>query len=238
MPEEEVKTEEKVDEVKIEEVKVEEKVEEKTEDDPLPEWAPDWAKKRIGKLTAINTAKQRENDELRAKLADQAPKAEEKPKEDVKTVEQRAEEIAEQKLANRDFNLRADAVYDKGKAEFPDWQKAVETLVDVGVVGPGVDTTFLRTITKLGDAHKVLHHLAKNPEVASSLVGLPVEDLAMSLKEIEIDLKQPVKKDVSSLPNPITPVSPKSKPAFSLEDPDSPIDEWMKKRNETARKRW
>lgn len=212
----------------------------------VPAWAPGWAKKRIGKLTAVNAEKERENAQLRARLAEvgtteskTATDTTEEPKNrSGKTTEQLIEEAADRKLAAQQFNERADAVYDKGKTEFNDWERSVENLKAVGVVGPEADPAFLRTVTKLGEAHKVIHYLAHNPEVASGLIGLPIEDLAMELKEIELKVKQPAKKDVSGLPNPIKPVSPKANPAFSFEDPDSDIAEWIAKRDKVARKKW
>lgn len=218
------------------------------ESEAPPTWAPEWAKKRINRLTWEKGEKDRENQRLRQELdtlknvgsttTSATEKTEERTQPTENLTEKEITRRAEALVAQREFDARANAVYSKGSEEYSDWEKAVTNLGAMGIVGPEADPQFLATVTKLGSAHQIIYHLGKNPDVASRLAGLPLAEMAMELKSLEIELAKPSRVKVSNAPTPIKTVTGTARKDFDLADPDTDMKEWLEKRSKTARKRW
>jgi len=112
---------------------------------------------------------------------------------------------AQERSHVQSFNHAADATYDAGVKEFPDFPQAVDTLRALGVMDPGLVQIVL-DVAK-GDAHKALYQLGKNPEQAERVFSLPPIQMAVELSKIAASAPGRQPPPLSKAPDPISPVS-------------------------------
>ncbi|NSX16930.1 hypothetical protein HTY52_22825 [Cupriavidus taiwanensis] len=191
-----------------------------------------WFQKRIGELTREKYEAKRaaddaraEADRLRQALA-QGQQGEHQQTEatDVQTL---ARQEAAKMLAEQRFNDSCNKVYEAGKSEFQDFDRAVSNLQMVGA-----SREFLELATTSDAGHKLLHHLGSDLDEAARILALPPIQMARELTKLEFKLSQPAAKPpVSKAPAPINPLGSGKAAGEGLSD-DLPIDEWMRRHNQ------
>lgn len=191
-----------------------------------------WFQKRIGELTRdkyeekrVNADLKAENERLRMALAQgqQGEPHQEGEQGDVRTL---ARQEAERMRAEERFNETCNRTYDAGKAEFPDFDRAVANLQMVGA-----SREFLELATTSDAGHKLLHHLGTDMDEAARIMSLPPIQMARELTKLEFKLGQPATKPVSKAPAPIKPLGSGKAAGEGLSD-DLPIEEWMRRHNQ------
>jgi hypothetical protein len=209
------------------EAKVEEP-EAKTEEDEAPKKTP-WFQRRIDDLTREKWELRRELEAFQSvKPQPEAEQGDLVPKSEIdRLAALKAREYAD---ADR-FNADSNAAYDKGKAEFGDWDDALGTFRMLGGLNRDVIDAALAT----GEAHKVLYALGKDPDRAAEIISLPPTRMAVALTKLATAAPAaPKPKPVSAAPAPVTPVN--GGPRVH-DDPDKmSMDEWAKWRERTANK--
>lgn len=137
----------------------------------------------------------------------------------------RAGEIA----AQRAFDDACNKAYAAGKSEFSDFDTALQNLKMLG----GAPVGLLEIATDLKDGHKVLYHLAKNPDEAERVFALPPTKQAVELARMETQLGKAPSRPISNAPAPITPIGGVSKEATG--DPEKmTMDEFIKWREKRS----
>lgn len=191
-----------------------------------------WFQKRIGELTRdkyeekrVNADLKAENERLRMALAQgqQGEPHQEGEQGDVRTL---ARQEAKRMRAEERFTETCNRTYDAGKAEFPDFDRAVANLQMVGA-----SREFLELATTSDAGHKLLHHLGTDMDEAARIMSLPPIQMARELTKLEFKLGQPATKPVSKAPAPIKPLGSGKAAGEGLSD-DLPIDEWMRRHNQ------
>jgi hypothetical protein len=213
----------------------------KTDDEGDGKPRTPWFQKRIDTLTREKHDAARERDAVRAQLeaflrsqSQPAPEGEERAPAPAQQPSQAPEQMtavqiraaAEQLRATERFNETCNDIYDKGSKAFPkDFTAAVGTL---NTALGGITPELIDAATEAGDAHKVLYHLGKNPELAIELAGMTPTRMAVRMAKIASDLNKPAApKPVSKAPAPVAPIGGGSSGAET--DPEKmSIDQWMK----------
>ena len=161
-------------------------------------------KKRIGKKTGSEKELRKELDAANAKL--KALEEEGKPTLTEEDVETRAEKIAAQKQAEKEFNAACDKLYEEAIKIDKNFEKKVNELAeDVGKI-PGHMIAMLEDVERGG---AVLNYLCDNPEEYEDILGLSLVKQANRLHKISEKLK-PVKprKEISKAPEVKEPIKP------------------------------
>jgi hypothetical protein len=167
----------------------------------------DWVQRRIDQLTREKHEERRQREELEARLRQyQQPADSQSQPKQMTADEIRAE--AKRLIQEEKFNDACNKVFDAGKTEFPDWDSSLRTFQMLG----GASPEFLEAVTAMDAGHKVLHHLAQNPEVAERLLSLPPLRMALELARLETTVGQAKPKPVSNAPAPINPIGGRSSP--------------------------
>lgn len=117
------------------------------------------------------------------------------------------------KAAADEFNRQADAMYDAGAKDFPDWKDAVDTLVAAGLMNK--DLLDAALVSDNGAA--VIHYLGTDLEEAERIAGLSPIHKAAALTKIGATLSVPKSAPISAAPAPITPLSGSAAPVVDLE---------------------
>ncbi len=178
---------------------------------------------RIGYLTKKHAA---ELAELRARL----PTETSEPAAPVETTNLTSAQIqeqirnlataeAKQIAAAQSFNEKADALYEKGKEEFSDFEGKMTLLRDLGVIGPA-NVTVAEAAMATGDGHKVLYALGQDTEEAARIAGLPPVQMGVELAKLAAKLNAKPKAEISRAPAPISPLGGIAKSEPDLYDPD------------------
>lgn len=214
------------------EATAEQEAEQQTEQQQEQAKKEPWFQKRIGELTREKYEAKRAADDARAE-ADRLRQAlaqgqQGDPQQgDQQDVETRARQIADQRVAEQRFNDSCNKVYEAGKAEFQDFDRAVSNLQMVGA-----SRDFLELATTSDAGHKLLHHLGSDLDEAARILALPPIQMARELTKLEFKLSQPAAKPpVSKAPAPIKPLGSGKAAGEGLSD-DLPIDEWMRRHNQ------
>lgn len=160
--------------------------------------------------------------EENARLRGQAPPLE-KDDEIVRQVEQRASELAAMKV----YNDKANAIYEAGVKEFPDFQSKIDGFKTAGMP---LSTELIEAAIEVGDAHRLIHYLGKNLDEAERIMNLKPHQMGAALGKLAIKASAPIVKQQSKTPSPIKPIGGATK--AELSDTDMPIDEYMRKEDE------
>lgn len=162
-----------------------------------------WFQKRIGELTREKYEARREAEthaheltQLREQLARQGDPTQQPNQGDVQTLVQRE---AARLVAERSFNDACNKVYETGKAEFPNFDKAVSNLQLVGV-----GREFLELTATSDAGAKLINHLGTDLDEAARIASLPPLQMARELTRLEIKLGQTQAKPTSNAPAPLT----------------------------------
>jgi hypothetical protein len=202
--------------------------------------------RRISKLTAAkyqsaaeaNQARQ-ELEAIRQKLSQYEGGQEQTQQvrpEDVLTL---AEQIAQQKIEQREVVNTVQSVLKAGRAldGFDDACNAVDSEIPF-YTDKGQPTPFFRVVMESEQPARVLHYLGTNLNVAEELAGLTPTQQARRIARIEADLDgqaEPPAPKVSKAPKPIAPVKGTKADSGGLSD-DLSMDEWARRFRERLRK--
>lgn len=209
-----------------------------------------WFQKRIDELTAKRheEARARQVAEQRAQEAqaalavllqgqqqsDQAETAQQpqnrpqQPQAEPLTQEQIRAEAAKL-VAAQSFDNACNDVFQKGKAEFQDFETSIKTLGAAGVID-NQNPQFLQAALETEAPHKVLQHLGKNPEEAMRIASMNPIRQAIELDRLAQKLAKPTPKPISKAPEPITPISGNGGDDSGPSENDS-MDSFVAKRN-------
>lgn len=221
---------------KKEEIKEEdEDEEEKEETDPEKlKRTIDRLKKRIGKKTGSEKELKRELDTLKEKL--KALEEEGKPTLTEEDVETRAEKIAAQKQAQKEFDAACNRLADEATKIDKTFTDKVKDLAEEVAPIPGHMIAMLDD-TERGGA--ILNYLCDNPEEYEELLGMSMAKQANRLNKLSEKLK-PVKprKEISKVPEVKEPVKPSNNSDVVILSDKDDMATWIEKRNkQLAQKR-
>ena len=154
-------------------------------------------------------------------------------------LEQLADALAEQKVAQREFVRQCNTVYDKGKKEIPDFEQAMKGFDVFG--GLQRFPTFVQAAVGLENAHKVLHQLGNNLDEAERILSLPPVQQAVELAKLDLQIKNTVAAPpVSQAPRPVAPVAGASGDPTPTPDDDGDFksqEDYRKYREKNFKKR-
>lgn len=189
-----------------------------------------WFQRRIDELTKARRETERENEALRALVAErnpaQQPNQPTQPPADPYVL---AKQIAQQQT----LNDAANRTYEAGKAAYgDDFDAAVKGLQQVTDLSRHQD--FLEAVTSLPNAHDVYHYLGKNPDEAAHVLSLGQVKMTLELATLSAKVGRP--KPQSHAAPPITPVGKSATPSSDLSD-DLPTAEWIERRQAQIDKR-
>lgn len=143
---------------------------------------------------------------------------------DPRDVEQQARQIVERER----FDGKCNDVFASAVKEFPGFEASYRALTEeVPMFEDGRPTPLIQAVLDTDAPHKVLHHLAQNPDLAAELAEMSPIRQARRIGQLERDLDKP-KATTSAAPKPLTPVKPTaSKPEVSADD----TERWIEERN-------
>jgi len=163
--------------------------------------------RRIDRLTREKYQLKAENDQLRTPKQQADDEKEHLTEDEVETrAETRAREIAELKQIEQHCN----AVFDKGVKANKDFAKTFQGLVDeIGAPfdAKGKPTSTMAAILDADEPHKLIQHLADNPELAGELAELSPSKQIRRIVQIEKEMGAEAKPKQSNAPKPATPVT-------------------------------
>lgn len=186
--------------------------------------------RRIDRLTREKYQLKAENDQLRTPKQQADDEKEHLTEDEVETrAEARAREIAELKQIEQHCN----AVFDKGVKANKDFAKAFQGLVEeIGAPfdAKGKPTSTMAAILDADEPHKLIQHLADNPELAGELAELSPSKQIRRIVQIEKEIGEESKPKQSNAPKPATPLNAGA--AASAKDPSTMTDkeyaEWRR----------
>lgn len=231
---EEEKSEKETEEVKDEkEDDEDDEVKEETDPEKLKRTI-ERLKKRIGKKTGSEKELRKELDALKAKL--EALETEGKPTLTEEDVETRAEKIAAQKQAQKEFDAACNRLADEAIKIDKNFNSKVQELAEEVAPIPGHLIGMLDDIERGG---AVLNYLCDNPEEYEELLGLSLVKQANRLYKISEKVK-PTKprKEISKVPEVKEPVKPSNNSDVVVLSDKDDMATWIEKRNkQIAQKR-
>jgi len=123
---------------------------------------------------------------------------------DQRDVETRAQEIARELVAVREFNDKSNDVFNKGMKN-PAFKEAMATFSDE--VGGAFDesgrpTPIMLAVMDADNPHELIMHLADNPEVAAELAKTQPRLQIRRIAQIERDIAEAAKPKPSTAPKP------------------------------------
>lgn len=165
--------------------------------------------RRVDRLTKEKYQLKAENDQLRApKQQDDEPK--QLTEDEVETrAEARAREIADL----RRFDEQCNAVFANGVKANKEFAKSFKELTEeIGAPfdAKGKPTSIMSAILDADAPHKVILHLAEDPELAAEIAALSPSRQIRRIAKIEDEIEAAAKPKQSSAPKPVQPVKPTS----------------------------
>lgn len=187
--------------------------------------------RRVDRLTREKYQLRAENEQLKATPKHQADDDKDNLTEDEveARAQERAQEIAELKQIERHCN----EVFDKGVKANKEFAKAFQSLADeIGAPfdKKGKPTPTMAAILDAEEPHKLIQHLADNPDLAGELADLPASKQIRRIVQIEKEMGEAAKPKQSNAPKPATPVQGASGAAREPDPKDTAA--WIKWENE------
>lgn len=157
-------------------------------------------------------------------------------------IEARVNERLQQQqmsAADQQFTQRCNAVASEGQSKFGQhaFTHVVGQLQKAGVM----ERSFLEAVTEFEDAPAILHHLGQDANLGEAMRIKDLSPVAMAaaLAKLSTRLGAPqAARPASNAPPPVTRVTGNgSAPPPSFDDPNLPMEEWMKIRDKQAEER-
>jgi hypothetical protein len=222
-------------------------VEQQTEQRQQPDTS--WVPKRISEITAARRAAEARVAELEAELARarqvQQPGTEgqqTQPAPSNQSVEELAKAYAQrmvkEQTEQQTMKQRIDAINEAGAKEFgDDFEKSVQNLNLAGIGGP----EFLKVLTSIDGAEKVVTYLGKNENINEAMRIASLDPIQMGIEMMKISGKaaKALSKQISRAPAPIDPIDGGGGGSVSdgVEPDPSDTKKWLAWRNKNARRR-
>lgn len=226
-------------ETPAEESPVEAKAEEKPAEQPKPKNSTKPFQARIDELTKNWREEERRRQALEARLSDlekggkQEQQADDARNPDVvpaNMVEKLADQLADQKAAQRQFDNDCNLAFVKGKAAHPeDFEDAVRSFAALG----GTQRDVLEDVLATDNPADVLYELGKDADEAARVLALPPKRRLAEM--IKMANKPTAKPAVSKAAAPITKVGGSSAKDFDFADDKADDAEWFARRQKTVR---
>ena len=212
--------------------------------DPPPKApSPDWKEARIARLTG-----QLREAQERLRVAETKPPAPSAlpPVVPAAEVDARAEALAKELEAQRDFNRRCDETAQAGRKSFgeAEFNSRVQDLVKIFDRNDPAQATaynlLLDAAMSTGKGHEIVHKLGGDLNEASRLLSLPPIRMAMEIAKMA---SPPPAAPISQAPKPITPIGNAglSNTPISPDDPERggtlTTEDWMRRREAQVRER-
>lgn len=208
----------------------------KEEPKPVEEPKLDWREKEL-------KAKYRRQKELERELAEKQAELDTKnallakfnqqtesptPVVPVTEIDKRvAERIAQDRYVEQ-----ANRANSQGEKEFgEEWGKAVNNLEMLG----GFDMATMNGVLATDDPAKVIYELGKNPDRYHQIMSMPLERRIIEMGKLAM---QPITKQVSNAPAPVSPVTGRAAPAAATLSDEYDDDKWYQIRLAQKRARW
>lgn len=189
-------------------------------------------KRRVDRLTAERHADRAELEQLRKQKPATQGDGEEKPQLTEADIETRAEQKAREIAEITQINKRCDEIAELGAKESKEFIKAWrEVGEELGKTFDerGRPTSVMQAILDADAPHKLILHLAANPDIAGELADMTQTKRIRRIIEIERQMAEEKAPKQSSAPKPVQPVKPGSAPAAP--DPKDTAA-WIKYENE------
>lgn len=135
--------------------------------------------------------------------------------------------------ARNEFNQQCTDVHTKGMAEYKDaFSTDMTTLGQLG----GVQVPVMQAMIETGNAHKILHDLAQNPNEAMRVLRLPITKAIVEITKMSL---KPAANADSNAPRPIDPLRPGGSidPGAGLDNPTLSMEEFARRRQEQRQAR-
>lgn len=116
-------------------------------------------------------------------------------------INRRAQQQAQEQAAIAQFTAACNAVAEKGKAEFKDFD---EKLGNLHLLGVTQNHAFLRVATSVPDGHRVLRYLGANPDIAERIAAM--DPISMATEMTRLSMQPTLRPAISAAPPPPTPV--------------------------------
>lgn len=200
----------------------------------------DWRLKRINQLTFKTKQLEQENaagkanqEALLAKVAalqnGQAANPAEAEAQIKALATEMAKGIAAQEIAQAEYTMKIDSVWNKGIDDFPDFKECVDNLRG------SFDERFMNIVPSMAealqDAHKIIHHLGTNLDEANRILSLSPARQIAEFTKLEAQLSLPTgSKPISKAPPPIKPLEGRAAKAVDVTNTDS-TEQWIIARN-------
>jgi len=217
------------------------------------EIAPSWTLSRIDALTRQKRELEDRLQAAESKLRSQEPpKAPPAAKPDLQKIiderrqrgaqpltQEQIDALVAQRVAEQRFAEEAGKVYDSGKTDFEDFEQVMATYKTIG----GLQPTALQAAMEIGNAHKVLYTLARDPNEAYRVMQLPPAAQAAALAKISATLGREKGGKVSKAVEPVGAVVDGSGGADNrtekekMTDSNLSMEEWVKLRRAQRAKR-
>lgn len=196
--------------------------------------------RRIAQLTARLASEadraakaQRELDALKAMMA--SKDAGEQPQPQQRDIQAEIDRAAEMKVAQREMARATQNWLKAGHAEFPDFDAKSGVLASLGATEK---PAFLEAVVSLPNGHRLVPMLADDPDEAMRVLDLPPLRMAAELGRLaEKASAAPKPKAVSKAPAPVDPVNGRARREPSLDDPDLPMEDYIRLREKQIKER-
>lgn len=90
---------------------------------------------------------------------------------------------------------------------------------------------FLEALTELPNGHEVFYSLANDLDHAAEVLALPSAKMGLRLAQLSAETGKTKPRQVSGAPTPITPVRGTARAEMDIDDPDLPMEEFIRRRN-------
>jgi len=194
-------------------------------------------KRRIGRMTNDKALIKAELELAHRQLAEAAKPKEDPPPLTEDDIEQRAQQIAAQRVRQDTVTNQANRFVEDGRKAYKDFDAAVRTVAEEAGGLLDADGNLRPLAAAIFDAekrkpHEIIKYLADNPELAAELGSMPPIRQIRRIAQIEIEMGQASTPKPSGAPKPVTPV----KGSGSISDEPDPKDSerWIKWRNKNA----
>lgn len=215
---------------------------------------PDWRDRELSRKHAKVQAKERENQELRQRLADAEalldrggtpPAAGETPPARAAAPASNEEAIkrgVQVELAKQNYDDQCNTTFAKGAAEYKDkWTPALDRIQTLGGFGDGAEGVEVMTgILATDDPAKVLFELGNNPDTFHRVMALPPHRRMTEMVKLALPApKTPAKKPSAAG----APVEPLSRRADARDDQflyrdNVPDEQWYARRKADKARKW
>jgi hypothetical protein len=213
---------EKEEPVKQKETKVEPEVEEtQVIEQPVPDLEVDEVKEseekerteRIERIAYKQREAERKVHELQAQLErykNNTPTQPNQPQTPA-DIEREINDRAARMVVDKAHNASVDDLVSKGRKEFPEFDQSLKKYLEI--VPNGFPRLTQEILIEIGDGHRLVNYLVRNPDIADDITRMPAHKQAIELSKLKAKAEppKPVPKPQSKAPPPPEPIKTKGR---------------------------